>query len=133
MLELPRRNREVRVDVEGGVTLVLEAMTDDQYFRAQETAEREGEGDELRLIYRASRLPGLFESRIRRVEGATVDGQPFDVAKPDHLERVPHHWKALAFSKLVRHALSSGLSEAERGNSTGPAGSSTTAGTSSPA
>lgn len=132
MFELPRRETEIMVEVaEGAVKLVLEPLTDEQYFAINEASRVEKEGSEERIIFRVSRMPGLFEDRLRRVEGAEVDGVPFAVGNPDHMQRLPQPWKAVSLTRLVRSAM--GLSEAERGNSKALAGSSPEGETPSPA
>jgi hypothetical protein len=108
MLKLPHRE-ELTVTVEGGATLRLAPFTDEQYFKLQETMDREGEGETMRLKFFASLLPGFFEDRIRGVDGVEVDGEPFDVSRPEHMARVPPHWKALAFQRLVNEVVNPAL------------------------
>jgi hypothetical protein len=132
MFELPRREKEIIVEVEdGAVKLVLEPLTDEQYFAVNEASRHETDGGEERSVFRLSRMPGLFEDRLRRVEGGGVDGAPFEVGNPDHMQRVPQSWKSVGLARLVRTAM--GLTETERGNSQAPAGSSPEGETPSPA
>jgi len=125
-MDLPKRAKEIPVTVGAGVTLFMEPFTDAQYYDLNERAEteviREAEDPDKSLVtlkIRVSRAPGLFADRLRRVEGLTIEGAPFDVADPEHLEALQQSWKVTALMKLVRYSM--GLSEAERGNSTGPA------------
>jgi hypothetical protein len=132
MFELPRREREIIVEVEAGaVKLILEPLTDEQYFAINEASRVEKDGEGERVIFRVSRMPGLFEDRLRRVEGAGAEGVPFDLTNQDHLARIPQPWKAVALARLVRSAM--GLTETERGNSKAPADSSPEGETPSPA
>lgn len=123
MFELPRRETELAVEVEkGAVTLYVAPLTDTEYFRATETTsvETEGDGEEVqtRLVFHASRMPGLFEAKLRRIEGVgPIDGKPFDASDPAHLARVPQTWKGAAVMRLIRYAM--GM-DAEMGNGSKP-------------
>jgi hypothetical protein len=126
-MDLPKRPKEIRVDVSGGeVSLFMEPLTDQQYYTLNERAEyqviSEAEDPEKSTVattIRVSTVPGLFEDRLRRVEGLTIEGAPFDIADPEHLVAIRQSWKVLALMTVVRYGM--GLSEAERGNSKGPA------------
>jgi len=127
MLDLPKRVALIAVEVAAGeATLHLEPLTDAQYLALNETAEI---GD-ARVIFRASRQEGLFEDRLRRIDGVTIDGEPFTVGNPEHMARVPQPWKAMALARLLRYA--GGLSESDLGNSKPPADPSPAEGTLSP-
>lgn len=131
MIDLPRRPTEIEVEIAGGeVKLYMEPLTDTQYLVINETADLQGEGDDARLVFRGSRVPGLFEDRFRRIVGAGADGGLLEPTNPDHVARIPQPWRALAIAKLIRAAM--GLTEADRGNSGAQARSSTTGGTPSP-
>jgi hypothetical protein len=130
MYDLPKRESEIVVTLHGGeVKIVMEPLSDEEFFRLNETADTRGEGKDLALVYRLSADPGLFERKLIRIEGAQVDGEPFDRGNAAHMERIPLNWKSLALGRLIRYA--NGLTETERGNSKQPAESSTAAGTSS--
>ncbi|HEX8276029.1 MAG TPA: hypothetical protein VF615_25555 [Longimicrobiaceae bacterium] len=132
MVELPRRPTELPVEISGGkVTLYMEPLTDEQYLVINETADLQGEGDDARLVFRGSRVPGLFEDRFRRAEGVQLaEGGALDPTNPEHVRRIPQPWRAVAIARLIRFSM--GLSETERGNSAAQAPSSFTEETPSP-
>lgn len=127
MIDLPKRETELRIEVGDGAALVLRPLNDAQYFALNETAQADAE----RVVFRLSAQPELFEQQLVRVEGVSADGEPLDAANPEHRARIPQVWKALALARLVRYA--AGLTEGELGNSAPPAGSSPAAATPSPA
>ncbi len=142
-MDLPLRAQEFPVEVAPGITLVMEPLTDEQYFAINETVSFTGgakrdqepesgsEGRGLQMTIRLSRVPGLFEDRFRRAEGFTVAGESLDRKNSVHVAAIPQPWKSLALTRLVRYSM--GLSETERGNSMGQAGPSSEATTHSTA
>jgi hypothetical protein len=127
MYDLPKRPTELVVEfLEGAVKLVFEPLTDDQYLKISEGVEIRGAGDEQQFIFLSSRVPGLFQDRLRKVEGIHVDGTDFDPSNPQHVARLAPTWKTLCLTRLVRQAMAMGLTETDRGNSGAPAPPSST-------
>lgn len=125
MLELPKRETELVVEVEKGtVKLILEPLTDAQFDMLIETAEQREEtnaaGEPVQVhLFRPWMIPGVFADRLRRVEGAGVDGGPIDPTNPEHLARMPQSWRGIALQRLATYA-TTGL-VALLGNSRAPA------------
>jgi hypothetical protein len=107
-------------------TLYMAPLSDEEYLALTEShsvLETAPDGTLLRK-WKLSQVPNLFQEHVRRAPDVTIGGVPFDPARPEHVASIPPVDKATALLQLIVFAC--GLTEDERGNSTGPDASSTT-------
>jgi hypothetical protein len=133
LIDLPIVPAEIPVRVgDTGVVQYLAPLSDEEYYRITAAAEYEyapNAGGEERAVvavrYKLDAEPALYQTKIRRIEGASFGGQPFDPASEDHQRSVPGVWKPGALMELIAYK-SGRLGEDDRGNSNGPAAGSPT-------
>lgn len=142
MYDLPIREKEIAIKVPGidGVVIWAEPLRDEQWLdlsrRAQVTVTPASEGEEQSVRWALDLTGGgdLFVDRLRRIEGLSIGGQPFDRANSEHVETIRQRrapWISITIMHLYMYG--QGLSETDRGNSERPGTPSTTEPTFSPA
>jgi hypothetical protein len=132
MINLPRKAESIVVDiVDGdyeGLQLEMGTLSDAQassVITGRVKTRGEGADQEIEVQMPYGEMMVLFAEKFIRVvdEDLQIDGEPFDLGNPDHIDSIPLAWKMQAMQEVVQYSTRP-ISKETRKNSKSPEGSS---------